>query len=142
MQTLHIGNGKYLQVDHSFADSGEAAQYGMSGGQRILLSKGTKQKPEIFMCAGGFFYKNGAPVERVEDIDYLPENYRQLAIDFVNKAKKPAAPIAASKAESEIPIAPKRGRGRPKRVVAVAKVVKKLVIKDEDSLLEAAGYKD
>jgi hypothetical protein len=139
MQTLHIGQGKYLKVDHSFADAGETAQYGMSGGRRILLSVGSRQKPEIFMCDGGFFYKNGQPVVRNEDIDYLPEPYRELALKFVAKDKKQAAPIAASKEEA-VAIAPKRGRGRPKKVVAAAP--KKTVIKDEDSLLEAAGYKD
>lgn len=138
MQVLHIGQGKYLKVDHSFADAGETAQYGMSGGQRILLSKGSRQKPEIFMCDGGFFYKNGVPVARNEDVDYLPEPYRELAFKFVGKDKKPVAPIAETK-EQAIAAPVKRGRGRPKKVTTAAPV-KKTVIKDEDSLLEAAGY--
>lgn len=138
MQTLHIGQGKYLKVDHSFADAGEAAQYSMSGGQRILLKAGSRQRPEIFMCDGGFFYKNGQPVTQTEDIDYLPEPYKELATRFVNKDKKPAAPVYQTQEAAAVP---KRKRGRPaKPKPAVAG--KKIVIKDEDSLFEAAGYKD
>jgi len=137
MQVLHIGQGRYLRVDHSFADAGEPARYGMVGGRTVLLNDGSRQKPEIFMCDGGFFYKNGQPVENVDDIEYLPQPYRKLAIEFVNKDKKPAAPVAETK---EAAAAPKRGRGRPKKSAVQTKA--KVVIKDENSLLEVAGYKD
>jgi hypothetical protein len=137
MQLLHIGNNRWLTVDVSFADGGEPARYGQVGGQTVLLNRGTKQKPEVFRIGGGqYVYKNGQPVSNVEDVDYLPEPFRAEAIKFVNVEKKPVVPIASSKEEA---VAPKRGRGRPRKN-AVEPQRKVTVIKDEASLLEAAGY--
>lgn len=135
-QILAIGQGKYLTVTRSWADGGRPGRYGLVGGQMVMLTEGTRPHPEILMIGSAFFYKNGEPVTKLEDVEYLEEPYRSQAEAFILDGKpKQAAPIAKTQAEAA---EPKRGRGRPKKAVDVQP--RRIEIKDEQSLLEVAGY--
>lgn len=134
-QILAIGQGKYLNVDRSWADGGKPGRYGLVGGQMVMLTEGTRPHPEIYMIGQGFFYKNGEPVTKLEDVEYLEEPYRAKAEAFINGGKAEPAPVAKTQAEAA---APKRGRGRPKKAVETAP--RKIEIRDEASLLAVAGY--
>lgn len=77
MQTLVKADNKKLEVEATFGDSGEVPSYGMSGGQRMLLSKGTPARPIVHMGVSlNFFYDDGTPVEKKEDVEWIPERMR------------------------------------------------------------------
>lgn len=134
-QILAIGQGKYLTVDRSWADGGRPGRYGLVGGQMVMLTEGTRPHPEILMIGKGFFYMNGEPVTKLEDVEYLEEPYRSQAEEFIRGGQAKPAPVAKTQAEAaEV----KRGRGRPKKVAAPAGP-RKIEIKDEASLRAIAG---
>src|SRR5690349_16931096 len=109
-QVLFLGKGKYITIDRSWADAGKPSRYGLVGGQMVQLTDGTKPHPEILMAGKEFFYKNGEPVTKVEDVDWIEEPYRSMAIQYVEKANNGAAkPIKAHESQVEA-AAPKRGR--------------------------------
>lgn len=137
-QILAIGQGKYLTVDRSWADGGKPSRYGLVGGQMVMLTEGTRPHPDILMIGKAFFYKNGEPVTKLEDVEYLEEPYRTQAEAFVRSGQVKAAPVAKTQAEAA---KVKRGRGRPKKAEAPAGP-RKIEIKDEASLLAVAGYDD
>lgn len=137
-QILSLGQNKYLTVDRSFADGGKPVRYGLVGGQMVQLTDGQRPKPDILQIGKSFFYKNGEPVTKVEDVSYLEEPYKTLALEFINKGKPQNAPVVKTIEEAS---ATKRGRGRPKKVEA-PKGPRKIEIKDESSLRAIAGDTD
>jgi len=73
-QVLVMDKGVKLDVLHSFADGGEPASYGMSGGQRILLNPGTRAVPVVHMGVNlTFFYADGTPVTEIAHLALVPE---------------------------------------------------------------------
>lgn len=139
-QILALGNNRFITIDRSWADGGKPVRYGLVGGQMVQLTDGQKPKPDILMAGKEFFYKNGLPVTKVSDIDWIEEPYRALAIAFVEKAGNgEAKPIKAHVTQAEA-AAPKRGRGRPSKKQPTGP--RKIEIKDETSLREVAGTVD
>lgn len=134
-QILALGQNKYVTIERSWADGGKPGRYGLVGGQMVMLTEGTRPKPEILMIGKGFFYKNGEPVTKLSDVEYLESPWREQAEAFINAGKTEPAPVKTTQAEAA---EPKRGRGRPKKAVAAGP--RKIEIKDEQSLLEVAGY--
>lgn len=132
MQALYVdsGNGsiKQLFFDRSWRDNGKDSEYAMVGGAKILISQGSRPKPEIFQNGTSFFYKDGTPVTRLEDVDYLPEKYRALAVKFIEKSGEKPVKVAPTK--------PGRQRGRPKKTEPVTTSIE---IKDEESYRRAGG---
>lgn len=135
-QLLFLGEGKYLTIDQSFADSGKPVRYGLVGGQMVQLTDGIKPKPDILRIGKEYFYKNGAPVTKEADVENLPEPHKTQALAFINKGVTKSAPVVSTKEEA---VVVKKGRGRPKKVVAAPAGPRRIEIKDEASLLEAAG---
>lgn len=89
MQTLVL-EGLTLQVEASFKDDGQPPEYGMSGRSRVLLQEGHPGHPEVFYCQGQFFFGNGELVTKEEQIDWISEPYRTMALQFLaDQAKKP-----------------------------------------------------
>lgn len=138
-QVLFLGKGKYITIDRSWADAGKPVRYGLVGGQMVQLTDGTKPHPEILMAGREFFYKNGEPVTKAEDVDWIEEPYRTQALNYVQKAQVgDAEPIRVHESQSEAAaVEPKRGRGRPKK--AAPEGPKKIEIKDARSFAEVAG---
>lgn len=135
-QILGIGQGKFLTFDRSWRDNGQDATYALVGGQKVLVSGATKAKPEIFQRGAGFYYRDGTPVDNLEDVSYLPTKYRYIAEKFVREnsgAAEPLKPVVTK--EEAVEQAVKRGRGRPKKTVPNAP----LKIEDEMSLRSITG---
>ena len=130
-----LGKGKYMTIDKSWADGGKPVRYGLVGGQMVLMNEGTRPRPDILLAGKEFFYKNGLPVTRVEDVAYLEQPYRDMAEAFINKGENKPAPTVQTHQEAALP---KRGRGRPKKV-EVPTGPRKIEIKDEESLRAVAG---
>ena len=138
-QVLYLGAGKYITIDRSWSDGGKPARHALIGGQVVVIADGAKPRPEILMAGNQFFYKNGEPVTKLEDVDWIEEPYRSIASAFVGKAEHGGAkPIQIHETKSEAAaVEPKRGRGRPKKVAPVS--LKKIEIKDEESFAALAG---
>lgn len=133
-QILALGKNQYITIDRSWADGGKPVRHGLVGGQLVMLTEGTKPKPSILMVGKEFFYTNGLPVTKIEDVSYLEEPYRSQAETYIRSGQAKPAPIKATESEAA---APKRGRGRPKTVTP--KGPRKIEIKDEASLRSVSG---
>ncbi len=99
-QILQLPDGTKLDVDRAYIDGGLPAQYGLIGGTKVQLSSGTNPKPQVFQRGESFFYGDGAPVNKTEDVDWIPEkarvrgkdvNPRALALAFVERQQKAEA---------------------------------------------------
>lgn len=137
-QILALGQNRYITIDRSWSDGGLPARYGIVGGQMVLMTTGQKPRPDILQAGTEFFYRNGLPVTKAEDVSHLDEPYLSQALAFINKGEPKAAQVFATQEEAA---APKRGRGRPKKVEATTGP-RKIAIHDEESLLAVAGYSD
>jgi hypothetical protein len=136
-QVLQLGHGKYMHVTRSFRDGGRDAEWAMVGGQRIRIADAVRALPEIFQNADGFFYKDGSPVVRTEDVAYLPEPYKTQAVKWIEKGKTKPVQIFEDKTEAVIAAANVKRRGRPSKQGPEKKKV--ININDEASFLEAGG---
>lgn len=144
-QSLFLGNNRYMTAERSWADNGKEPEWAMVGGQKVKLSDGARSRREIFQNGTEFFYKDGKPVTQVEDVDYLPEPFKTMAIEFVTKRSakvKPAVQVFETPAEAKqaAAVAPvKRGRGRPSKTKQPVQEQPVLAIMDEASYLAAGG---
>jgi hypothetical protein len=135
---LFLGNGKYLTVDRIWQDNGQDPEYVLQGGQKVLISKGSRARATIAQKGAQFVYMNGKPVDKIEDVDWLPEPFRTTAIRFVKEAQASDKPVEVvlhdEKIDALVEAATprKRGRGRPRK--GDEPKVKKLEIKDDESL--------
>jgi hypothetical protein len=134
-QILALGSNRFITIDRSWSDGGKPVRYGLVGGQMVQLTDGQRPKPDILMAGKDFFYKNGLPVTKVEDVSHLDEPFRSQAIAFITKGSAKPIEVKLSQVEAA---EPKRGRGRPKKVEA-PKGPRKIEIKDEASLRAVAG---
>lgn len=138
-QLLYLGAEKTMIAERSWRDNGKDPEWAFVGGQKVKISEGSRPRPEIFQRGTDFFYKDGTPVTKVEDVDYLPEPYKTMAQEFVNgradKVKANVVPV--EKAREELAAPAKRGRGRPPKTEP--KLPARIEIKDEASLIEAGG---
>lgn len=125
-QKLFLGDNVMIEVDRVFADNGQDAEYVLQGGKRIKMSDGVRKRPMIFQRAKEFFYSDGSPVTNPDDVDYLPPQYRTLALEFIDKRSGVAKNLTKIK--------PTKGRGRPKKSQTNV-----LEIKDADSYRKAGG---
>ncbi len=108
-QVLVKEHGK-LDIDQTFVEGEIPATQAMIGGQRIMLTEGRPAKPIIHRRGTAFFYDDGSPVTRAEDVEHLPErcrvdgrvvNVREMALRFVERHQAAAADAS-----------PPRGAGR------------------------------
>lgn len=135
-QILNVAPGKFLTFDRSWRDNGGDAQYALIGGQKVLIRAGSRALPEIFQRGVEFFYKDGSPVTEITHVEYLPKKFRDLAEKFIREQAGETKPLVpAETREAAVEQVVKRGRGRPKKVVAKTP----LEIKDAASLLAIAG---
>lgn len=113
-QLLHRAGGAVLDVDRSFADGGQPARYALIGGERVLVSAGSPPHPEIFQKGSAFFYGDGKPVIKAEDVEWLAEPFRTAALAQVKQAESGQPVTFRGKSN------PRRLRmprsGRPRRV--------------------------
>ena len=136
MQVIHLGGGKYLNVEKTFADGGKTPEYAMQGGHKVLLDNGKPPRPTIHMGASkDFYYEDGTPVTSLEHVSQLPENIRTVAENFVRGLTQPNSGVEKPKltAVSTSPIE-KKGPGRPKKAQP-----KTMVIANEQSLEAVVG---
>lgn len=87
-QILLLEGGKKLDVDHTFADGGASPTYAMVGGQRTLLDSGSPPRPTVHCRMTStkeaiFFFEDGSPIEKPEDVSGLPERFKAMALRFL-----------------------------------------------------------
>ena len=104
-QVLRLDKSRELLVDRTFYDMGKKADMVTVGGHRILVAAALPAKPMIHQRGATFFYSDGEPVTKAEDVDWIPEPHRAAALAFVERAKgggakKSAAKVGARKAAS------------------------------------------
>lgn len=126
-QILYRNDGKGIRevrIDRMFKDNGKDPIYGMIGGHKVMISEGVRPKPEVFQIGEEFFYGDGQPVRKEEDVDHLPAVYKEMAIKYIHKLNG-----GEVKERPMFKASPKKGRGRPR------KEQKEVIeIKDEESL--------
>ena len=86
-QVLRLDKSRELLVDRTFYDMGKKADMVTVGGHRILVAAALPAKPMIHQRGTTFFYSNGEPVTKAEDVDWLPEPHLTVALAFVERAK-------------------------------------------------------
>ena len=137
---INVGGDKYLTIDRMWRDNGADAQYALVGGQKILVDKGCRPKATICQHGSTFFYQDGKPVTRKEDVEWLPEPFRTSALKFIEKQEEKAKPVKIevfeTKEEAVEAAVPAKKRGRPKNEAPKPKVIE---IKDEQSYVAAGG---
>lgn len=107
-QVLRLDKSRELLVDRTFFDMGKKADMVTVGGHRILVAAALPAKPMIHQRGATFFYSNGEPVLLAEDVDWIPEPHRALALAFVERAK--SGGVKKSLARSAQPAAAPGGR--------------------------------
>ena len=138
-QVLVLDKDKHLVVDRSWRDNGEDPRWAFIGGQRTLIKEGSPALPEIFQRGTDFFYKDGSPVTKTEDVSYLPEPYRTQAETFVEKSSGKPQKLISDKNEALVQalLPAKKGRGRPKKEQPKASTI--IALKDAESYAALGG---
>lgn len=107
-QVLRLDKSRELLVDRTFYDMGKKADMVTVGGHRILVAAALPAKPMIHQRGATFFYSDGEPVTKAEDVDWIPEPHRAQALAFVERAKSGA--VKKSLARSAQPAAKPGGK--------------------------------
>lgn len=135
-QILILAKDKHLVVDRSWRDNGRDAEWAFVGGQKVKIADQVRPRPEIFQRGNEFFYKDGSPVTNPDDVAYLPEPFRSLALKFIASRAETARPqkvYSTKEAAAKTLLKTSRGRGRPRKTEPV------LEIKDPESYKAAGG---
>ena len=116
-QVLRLDKSRELLVDRTFYDMGKKADMVTVGGHRILVAAALPAKPMIHQRGATFFYSNGEPVTKAEDVDWIPEPHRTTALAFVERARGGVVKKSLARpAPAETPRGQKTGRIPPPAV--------------------------
>ncbi len=106
-QVLHLDSGKTIDIDMTFTDAGQGAEFQVVGGRAVIVAQGRGPLPMIHKRGDTFLYADGRPVTDPAHVAHLPEPYQAQALRFIEGA---SARPAASRGSAG------RRRGRPARV--------------------------
>ena len=113
MQSLFLGDNKWIKIDRMFVDGGVPAKMAMVGGHQMEIAPGIPAKPDILMAHGGFYHRDRAPVLKVEDVAHLPEPYKTQAERWIKQQggkAKPLPIVGGTTTDEGRPVPPDRGR--------------------------------
>jgi hypothetical protein len=82
-QILDLGKGKFITIDRMWVDGGKDPQYGLVGGNKVLISAAERPKPKVLQIKDQFFYEDLKPVCNAAHVDWLAEPHRTKAIKFI-----------------------------------------------------------
>lgn len=134
-QVLIQSDGQKQLVDRTFVESALPAIFSVHAGQKVLIDHGQAGKPQIRQHGKQFFYEDGAPVTKEEDITHLPEPYRGQALAFIRDQQgKPPAAAGRRVGFTAAMRAAKAAKAAKTEKVVVRKPGTKVTFRAEDAL--------